>query len=161
VPELAGAVEYIHATAIAVGGRGVLIRGPSGSGKSDLALRCLGLGPSAFLQDTVKLVADDQVMLTRERDALIATAPAALRGRLEVRGVGILEVATAAQCEVVLVADLVSDGVIERLPDPWPKAIIGGFEVPLIRLRPFEASAPLKLIATFLKVDLPHPELKA
>ena len=150
-----GAVERVHATAIAVGRRGVLIRGPSGSGKSDLALRVLALGPSALLQEPVKLVADDQVILTSEPGAVIATAPSVLRGRLEVRGVGILEVAAAAQCEIVLVADLVREGPIERFPDPWPVIHLLGYDVPLMRLLPFEDSAPAKLIAALLLATLP------
>jgi HPr kinase/phosphorylase len=153
---LPGAVdERVHATAIAVGRRGVLLRGPSGSGKSDLALRALALGPSSLLQDQVKLVADDQVILTREPGTLIATAPAATRGRLEVRGVGILEVAAAAQCEIVLVADLVREGPIERFPDPWPVIHLLGYDVPLMRLLPFEDSAPAKLIAALMLAPLP------
>jgi hypothetical protein len=160
-PDLPDAVERVHATAIAVGRRGVLIRGPSGSGKSDLALRCLMLAPSALLPDSVKLIADDQVALSNERGALVATAPPTLRGKIEVRGVGIVEVAVAAQCEIVLVADLISEGPIERLPDPWPKVLIAGFAVPLIRLRPFENSAPAKLIAALLLADLPPVDSKA
>jgi HPr kinase/phosphorylase len=158
---LPGEVDYIHATAIAVGRRCALIRGPSGSGKSDLALRCLAICPSALLQDVVKLVADDQVVITREPSGLVATAPPILRGRLEVRGVGILEVAVAEEAEIVLVADLVTEGPIERLPDPWPRAHIMGFTIPLIRLRPFEDSAPLKLVAALAMAGLPRVESKA
>lgn len=156
-----GEVERVHATAIAVGRRGALIRGPSGSGKSDLALRCLALSPSTLLRDVVKLVADDQVILTRKSAGLIATAPPVLRGWLEVRGVGILEVAVAAEADIVLVADLVREGPIERLPDPLQKAHIMGFAVPLIRLLPFEDSAPLKLIAALVMAALPRVESKA
>jgi len=161
VAALPGAVERVHATAIAVGRRGVLIRGPSGSGKSDLALRALALGPSALLQEPVKLVADDQVILTSEPGALIAAAPSVLRGRLEVRGVGILEVAAAAQSEIVLVADLVREGPIERLPDPWPVVHILGYDVPVIHLLPFEDSAPSKLVAALLLAALPRIKSKA
>jgi serine kinase of HPr protein (carbohydrate metabolism regulator) len=119
---LPDAVERVHGTVITIGRRGALIRGASGCGKSDLALKCLSLSRSTLLPETVNLVADDQVVLTRERDALIARAPAQLRGKLEVRGVGILEVAAAAETEIILVADLVRDQHIERLSDPWPAA---------------------------------------
>jgi serine kinase of HPr protein (carbohydrate metabolism regulator) len=152
--------DRIHATAIAVGNRGVLIRGPSGSGKSDLALRCLGLAPSPFLHDMVKLVADDQVILRsdpiRTSPQLIATAPPTLRGKLEVRGVGILEVAVSDEAEIVLIADLLKDGQVERFPDPWPKVVLLGLEIPVIRLFPFEASAALKLIAALNMAELPR-----
>jgi serine kinase of HPr protein (carbohydrate metabolism regulator) len=119
-------------------------------------LRALALGPSALLRDQVKLVADDQVILTKKPGALVATAPAALRGRLEVRGIGILEVAATAQCEIVLVADLVRKGPMVRLPDPWPVVHILDFEVPLMRLLPFEDSAPLKLVAALTLAALPR-----
>ena len=157
--------DRIHATAIAVGDRGVLIRGPSGAGKSDLALRCLAFGTSTFLNDHVKLVADDQVMLkkndrSRISPRLIATAPSTLRGKLEVRGVGILEVAVRDEAAIVLVVDLVREGPVERYPDPWPKVVVSGFEVPLIRLLPFENSAPLKIFAALDMASLPRIEVK-
>jgi HPr kinase/phosphorylase len=163
-PGLPGEPQYLHATAIAIGGRGALIRGPSGSGKSDLALRCLALAPSRLLRSVVSLVADDQVELRRDlagEPRLIASAPAALRGKLEVRGIGILEVADAPSAEIVLVADLVREGPIERFPDPWPRAHIMGFDVPLLRLLPFENSAPMKLAAALEMAALPRVEWKA
>lgn len=156
--------DRIHATAISVGDRGVLIRGPSGAGKSDLALRCLAFGISTFLDDPVKLVADDQVILKIDRSPtsprLIATAPSTLRGKLEVRGVGILEVAVRDAAEIVLVVDLVREGPVERYPDPWPKVVVSGVEVPLIRLLPFENSAPLKIFAALDMASLPRIEVK-
>lgn len=160
---MSGEADRIHATAIAVGSRGVLIRGPSGAGKSDLALRCLAFGPSTILRDTVKLIADDQVILKSDRShpspRLIATAPAALRGKIEVRGVGILEVAVV-EAEIALVADLAREGPVERYPDPWPKVVLCGVEVPLIRLLPFESSAPLKIFAALGMASLPRIEVK-
>jgi serine kinase of HPr protein (carbohydrate metabolism regulator) len=162
---LSGEAERVHATAIAIGGRSALIRGPSGSGKSDLALRCLSLSRSALLRESVLLVADDQVMLRcdarHEPPRLFASAPATLRGKLEVRGVGILEVAAADDAEIVLVADLVREGPLERFPDPWPRARILGFDVPLVRLLPFESSTPHKLIAALAMASLPRAEFKA
>ncbi|WP_041321180.1 HPr kinase/phosphorylase [Hyphomicrobium denitrificans] len=159
-----GEADRIHATAIAVGGRGVLIRGPSGAGKSDLALRCLAFGPSTLLRDTVKLVADDQVILRNDRSRtlhrLIASAPATLRGKIEVRGVGILEVAVEDEAEIALVADLARESPVERYPDPWPMIVISGVEIPLIRLLPFENSAPLKIFAALDMVSLPRIEGK-
>lgn len=155
-----GEADRVHATAIAIGSRGALIRGPSGSGKSDLALRCLALGPSSLIRDAAKLVADDQVILTKDlsrtRPRLVASAPSALRGRLEVRGVGILEVAATDEAEIVLVADLLREGTIDRFPDPWPKTGLLGLEVPVIRLFPFENSSPLKLLTALAMADLPR-----
>lgn len=157
--------DRIHATAISVGGRGVLIRGPSGSGKSDLALRCLALAPSTLLRDRVVLVADDQVILqsdtSRELPRLTATCPPTLRGKLEVRGLGILEVAATEAADIVLVADIAREGPIERFPDPWSKVVLCGLEVPQIRVFPFESSTPLKLIAALDIASLPRIEVKA
>jgi serine kinase of HPr protein (carbohydrate metabolism regulator) len=161
---LSGEADRVHATAIAVGDRGVLIRGPSGAGKSDLALRCLALGPSALLRDPIKLVADDQVILECDRSRtpprLVATAPPALHGKLEVRGVGILTVAVQDKADIVLVVDLVREGQVERYPDPWPKVVVSGFAVPLIRLLAFENSAPLKILAALDMASLPRIEVK-
>ena len=158
---MSGEVERVHATAIAVGDRAALIRGSSGSGTSDLALRCLGLGPSALVRDTVKLVSDDQVVLKHEGSRLRASAPPQLRGKLEIRGLGILEVDAITEANVVLIADLVRDGPIERFPDPWPFAQILGFDVPLVRLLPFESSSPLKLVTAIAMATLPRITPKA
>lgn len=155
---MSGEVERIHATAIAIGGRAALIRGASGSGKSDLAFRCLGLGPSPIVRDRVMLVSDDQVVLKNEGSFLRASAPAQLRGKLEVRGIGILEVDAVGEGNVVLIVDLVQGGTIERFPDPWPFAHILGFDLPIIRLSPFESSSPLKLVAA---IDMaPQPRVR-
>lgn len=142
-----GGVELVHGTAIALGNRAVLIRGPSGAGKSDLAFRCIGIGPSDLVRERVKLVADDQVVLKQDGSGIVASAPSTIRGKLEVRGLGILEVDAVAEANLVLIADLISDGSIERYPDPWPQAHILGLEVPLIHLYPFESSSALKLVA--------------
>lgn len=143
---MSGEVERVHGTAIALGSRAALIRGASGAGKSDLAFRCLGLGISDLIRDTVKLVADDQVLLKQQGTDIVASAPATLRGKLEVRGLGILEVDAIAEANLVLVVDLVSSGVIERYPDPWPETCILGLEIPLLHLYPFESSSALKLV---------------
>src|SRR6185436_1391460 len=104
---LSDAPELVYGTCVALGRSAVLLRGPSGSGKSDLALRFLFLarrGPAALEPPT--LVADDQVRIQREGGRLLVEAPATLRGKLEVRGLGIVEMKSAAEAELVLVADL-------------------------------------------------------
>src|SRR5690348_6291197 len=100
----------LHATCIAIGRAAVLLRGPSGAGKSDLALRLIDGG--------ARLVADDQVELAAENGCLIARAPAAIAGRIEARGAGILPAPAVAEAPVALVADLVAPGAVERLPEP-------------------------------------------
>ena len=131
-------MEQVHATCIDLGGKGVLFRGPSGSGKSDLALRLLDVG--------ARLVADDRTDLTLRNDVIIATAPEELAGKLEVRGIGIVSVDFLAKTSLVLVADLVGAADIERIPEPTTAKLLG-LSLALIHLAPFEASAPAKVRA--------------
>lgn len=150
-----GMTERVHATAIAVRGRAVLIRGPSGSGKSDLALRILARGPTPLFPEPARLVADDQVELSRQAMSLSGAAPQSIAGKIEVRGVGILELAAEAAANIVLVADLVQRGEAGRLPDPWPFTALLGLRVPLVRIDPFEAAAPEKVLAALIHPALP------
>src|SRR5580658_5234693 len=93
---LSGETLLVHATAVAIGARAVLLRGPSGSGKSDLALRLIDAG--------ARLVADDRCQLSREADAIVVRAPAAIAGLIEVRGIGILGVDTVPEARLALIA---------------------------------------------------------
>lgn len=93
-----GGPVTLHATCVADGGRGLLILGPSGSGKSALALQMMALG--------AVLVADDRVVLTRAGPRLIAACPPALAGLVEARGVGLLRAPAADPVAVALAADL-------------------------------------------------------
>ena len=129
-------VTRLHATCIAIEGFGALFRGPSGAGKSDLALRLIDGG--------AQLVADDQVLLRRQGDILLAEPPAALAGRIEVRGLGIVVLPWRAPVRLAVLFDLGGTAPIRRLPEP-ETVCIGGLEFPLHRLAPFEASAPAKV----------------
>lgn len=126
----------IHGTCILVSGTGVVLRGASGSGKSDLALRLIDAGD--------RLIADDRVELRVERGDVVATAPAALAGLLEVRGVGILPVPSVPGAVVGLIVDLVPRDHVERLPEPEVADLLG-VAVPRLALHSFDASAPAKL----------------
>jgi serine kinase of HPr protein (carbohydrate metabolism regulator) len=126
----------VHATAVAIGRKGVLLRGRSGSGKSDLALRLIDGG--------AKLIADDVVELERRGRSVEVRAPRALRGKMEVRGVGILAVPSMARARLVLVVDLVGKGAVERYPEPAFAPLLG-ISIKLLKLHAFEASAPAKL----------------
>jgi HPr kinase/phosphorylase len=119
----------IHGSCVARDGAGVLIIGASGSGKSDLTLRLLGRG--------FDLVADDQVDL----DHGLASAPEALVGLLEVRGLGIVHLPHVPAVKLRVVIAL-SDQP-ERLPRPERHAVHGVPEgIPLVRIRADSASAP-------------------
>lgn len=125
----------MHATCVAVDGRGILICGPSGSGKSDLALRLIDRG--------AMLVADDQTVVENRDGTLWASTPVELSGKLEVRGVGIMEL-PAGPATVSLVVELVPPDAVERLPET-ESLEIEGLDLPLLRLAPFEASADAKV----------------
>ena len=134
---------FVHATCVALRAgkrwRAVLLRGPSGAGKSDLALRLIEAGG--------RLVADDQTHVAKVGRALIASPPPALAGRIEARGVGILELPRSqllARAQVVLLVDLVAHGRIDRLPEPAHETL-QEIELPRLDLAPFEASSVAKL----------------
>ncbi len=126
----------LHATAVAIDGQAVLLGGPSGSGKSDLALRLIDAGG--------RLVADDQSELSRRGDVLMVRAPATIAGLIEARGLGILRLDALGEAPVGLIAELVPADRIERMPPRRTRAILG-IAVPLIEIAPFEASAAAKL----------------
>ena len=140
------APETVHGTAISLGGEAALIRGASGSGKSDLALRCIALAPSALIPAQAKLVADDRVLLESTESGISASAPAQILGKLEVRGVGIVTVEALPKARLVLVVDLVPASQVERFPLSDPKASLLGCELPLLRLSAFDASSAIKLL---------------
>jgi serine kinase of HPr protein (carbohydrate metabolism regulator) len=126
----------LHATCVAVEGRGVLIQGPPGSGKSDLALRLIDSG--------ARLVADDRCDVRLEDGRLLASPPPAIAGLIEARGLGIVRLDFLAQAPLGLVVELVSASEVERLPEPARFEALG-VSIPLLRLAPFEASAPAKV----------------
>ena len=139
---------FLHGTCVSVGGAGVLILGEPGSGKSALALRLIdepGYGISGVLLRS-ELVADDQVIVTRDQDRLMASAPATLRGKLEIRGLGIVTLATPASVPLALVVKLQDHSAIERLPDPATFDILG-LALPLVEIDAKPPSAPARLRA--------------
>lgn len=127
--------ETVHATTVAIDGRAVMISGPSGSGKSDLALRLLDRG--------FRLVSDDQTLISRDGERLIADAPPNIAGKLEVRGIGIVEMERVGGVPVALVVELTSD--IQRLPDDNPDRVIFGVTLPRVSIDASTASAPSKV----------------
>ena len=126
----------VHATAIAIDGRAVLLRGPSGTGKSDLALRLIDGG--------ARLVADDQAELRRSGERVLVRAPTEIAGLIEVRGLGIIRVEALAEAALAMCVDMVSSAEVERLPEIRCEEVLG-LAVRVIALSPFEASAAAKL----------------
>jgi len=102
--------ETVHGTAVLVGSKGVLIRGESGSGKSLLAL--------ALIERGGKLIADDRLTLSAVNGRLVATPPAPIAGKIELRGYGLVAVPHERGCVVHLIADIVGEEGLERMPEP-------------------------------------------
>lgn len=125
----------IHATFVAIGGRGVLLSGASGGGKSDLALRLIDRGAA--------LVSDDYTMLAREGGRLLGSPPSRIAGKLEVRGIGIVDHPFIDAAPVCLLVDL--SATVERMPAPAQMREIAGIAVPVVALAALEASAPVKV----------------
>ncbi len=142
----ANKAELVHGTALALGENAALIRGASGAGKSDLALRCIAAPPLAHCPLRAELVADDQVCLTLREGAIEASAPETIAGKIEVRGLGILTLPYRPAARLALVVDLVSPADVPRFPlDPITACYLG-MELPVIRLSAFESSSSIKLI---------------
>ncbi len=136
--------ETVHASTVAADGRAVVIMGPSGAGKSDLALRLLDRG--------FTLVSDDQTVLKRTGDRLVASAPANIAGKLEIRGIGIVDMETVTNMPVALLVDLTRE--IMRLPDENRQRPILGVSIPLISIDAMTASAPSKVALALDRMGL-------
>lgn len=137
--------ETLHATTVAIGGRSVLLCGASGTGKSDLALRLIDRGAI--------LVSDDYTLLKRIDGRLIATSPATITGRMEVRGIGIVDLPHVTDSPVALIVDLFD--AVERMPLDSMVRTIAGVEVPVVRIIPHEASAAIKVELALKAVGMP------
>ena len=127
--------EMVHASTVAIDGRAVLITGASGAGKSDLSLRLIDHG--------FTLVSDDQTIVKREGDRLIATPPPQLAGKLEIRGIGIIDMPYESGVPVALLVELTSE--IQRLPDDSRERPILGVALPLVSIDAMTASAASKV----------------
>jgi serine kinase of HPr protein (carbohydrate metabolism regulator) len=127
--------ETLHATSVAIGGRAVLLCGPSGTGKSDLALRLIDRGAI--------LVSDDYTVVKWVDGRLEATAPQTITGKMEVRGLGVVDMPCVDYARVALIIDLTDD--IDRMPADPQERLVAGAGVPVVRLAALEPSAPIKV----------------
>ncbi len=141
----------IYGTCVSLGGNAAILKGASGSGKSDLALR--------FIFDTppeleAALVADDQIEVEERNGKLMASAPQTIAGRMEVRGIGIIAVPYRRDAEVRLIVQLTDNDEVPRLPpSPLPAQSLCGRDLPILQLSPFEPSAHLKLRLALQKIE--------
>jgi serine kinase of HPr protein (carbohydrate metabolism regulator) len=129
----------------------VFLRGLSGSGKSDLVFRLIETGG--------QLVSDDQVTLERRAEKIYATPVAAIRGLLEVRGIGLLHYPVAEAAPLRLVVDLVAREDVPRLPEPETVELLG-LEVPRFKLHAFDASAAYKVLKAMAVAHKPALAVK-
>ena len=136
--------ETLHASTVALDGRAVIISGPSGAGKSDLALRLIDRG--------FTLVSDDQTIVRKDNGRLLASAPPTIHGKLEIRGVGIVEMETVNDVPVALFVELTGD--ILRLPDDSRERLVLDANVPLINVDALTASAPSKVAVALDRLGL-------
>jgi HPr kinase/phosphorylase len=127
--------DLIHATAISIKGQGVILCGPSGSGKSDLALRLIDRGAA--------LISDDQVRVDATSGIPLLYQAPNIAGKIEVRGVGIINMPFLDAIPLRMVVALDRD--VERIPDGWPVETINGYHIPLLPVAPYAASAPIKV----------------
>lgn len=126
----------LHASCVAMSGKGVVLLGRSGSGKSDLALRLIDTG--------AELVGDDQIVFTQTDSALLASPADNIEGLLEARGIGILQLPYLTNVPVWLAVKLVIPNAVERMPEPEFFDCLDK-KVPLLLLNAFEHSTPAKI----------------
>ena len=129
-------MEQVHGTCVEVEETAVLLRGPPGSGKSDLALR--------LIEGGARLVADDRADIGLKDERLVISPPPAIAGLLEVNGQGVFKLGFLAESPLGLVVDLVSEDQVKRLPEPRSWECLG-VSVPVIALAPFHASSTVKV----------------
>jgi serine kinase of HPr protein (carbohydrate metabolism regulator) len=131
----------IDGVAVSIDGKGVLLRGPSGSGRSDLALRLIDEG--------AKLISDEQVELHRDGERLLIGVPEVmperLKGYIEARGLGLAQVPHVDVPQLLAwVVDMTDRAQIDRLPAAQSAEYLG-LKAPLLKLDPFSLSATAKL----------------
>ena len=152
----------VHASAVVLGAAcapfggavegAVLLMGASGAGKSDVALRLIdgagcGIGTELL---TAKLVSDDQTMVMRRGDRLIGSAPEAIAGKLEIRGLGIVELQYQAESELSLAVTLTPEG--GRVAQPQPQSGVAG--------RPSRANSPVSWSRKLVMLRIRPPSTK-
>ena len=125
-----------HATVVSIENQAIALRGPSGSGKSDLALRLIDSGAI--------LIADDRCNFSISGNIIAASPPKEIAGIIEIHGLGLFCFNYVQNIQLRLIVDLSRPNTIERMPEPgyfgeW------GIPIPMISLNPFEQSATIKV----------------
>lgn len=127
--------ETLHTSCVAIDGRAVLIEGRSGEGKSDLALRLIDRG--------AVLVSDDYTICTRTDGVLLAAAPPNIAGKIEVRGIGVIDMPHQDRVPIALLVTIIE--APPRMPEGPKKRRIAGIDIPEVALAALEPSTPVKV----------------
>jgi len=127
--------ETVHATSIAIDGRGILFMGPSGAGKSDLALR--------LIDDGAMLISDDYTIASATDGRLLLRSPDNIAGKMEIRHLGLVDMPHVQDVPACLAIRL--DEKPERMPEHVPTILLAGIALPFITLNGREGSAPVKV----------------
>jgi len=150
--------KTLHSCCLDVEGAGILIEGSSGTGKTSLMLGLVERLVRAGKQAAV--VSDDYTLLSMENDTLIAKSPQTIRGKVELRGFGIVDTDTISTTSVALVVRLVDGGQIERLPDAT-STILHGLSLPLLLAPARHEEAASRIVVAWLHkhtdINLPFP----
>ena len=125
----------VHGSAVAIQGNGVLLLGPSGSGKSDLALRLIDRGAN--------LICDDVVNIESSNSLPLLTCAPNIAGKIEVRGIGICPIDFVHSAPLRLIVQLAQD--VDRMPPEHQRITLAGYSVPMFRLPPFHPSSAIKV----------------
>lgn len=131
-------MRQLHATSVNIEGQGVLIRGQSGSGKSDLALRLIDVG--------ARLIADDQTKISLDNQKVLLNVAPQIAGKVEIRGFGISELPYDKNVRLVLIVDLRQKDKVERMPENQTEDVLG-MDIPILQVHAFESSTVAKIHA--------------
>ena len=150
--------RLVHGSAVLIGNRAILIRGPSGAGKTTLALTLISRAD--MRGGLARLVADDQIEVTAANGALIGRTPATIRGLAELRGRGLIRLAAEPLVRIGLVIDLVVPDTVARLPEAAAFSTeICGIVLPRQPVPAHDGAAALRVEATYIAMqksnDLP------
>ncbi len=129
-------MSLIHATSVSFMDKGVLIKGPSGSGKSNLAFRLISMGAI--------LISDDYTEVYKEKDRLFLSPPPKIKGKMELRGIGLVDMPFTSKVPLDLIIDLVDQKGIPRLPEKT-STLFEGKKLPYYKMCAFDSSTPEKI----------------
>ncbi len=136
-------MALVYASCVEFMGTGLLITGSSGSGKSDLCLRLIDQG--------AKLIADDQTIIENQNGQLKARCPDTIKGLLEIRGIGIVEMPFIYETNINLKLSLRAFDQIDRMPEKITE-LIENIEIPVYYLDAFSDSSIIK-VKTLLQIQ--------